>query len=154
MRGAAASQAGLGFAIVLEVVLAGPVPVCANRPGEMDGSVGAETLLVPWSAWPVEPGESPVLLVGRDEEALPVVDLTQPPKVDSDEPWVLGVVLERLGCCFVRLPVKLPVEMGDVSLARLRLLKMCFDPVDIRNLVQLRLYEGPEVSVCSCYGSP
>ena len=152
MCGTAAAEAGLGFAIVLEMVLAGPMSVRADCPGEVNGSIWAETLLVPWSAWSVEPGEGPVLLVGRDKEALPVVDLLQPPKVDRDEPWVLGVVLERLGSRFVRLSVKLPVEVGDVAPARLRFLKVCLDPVDVRNLVQLRVYEGPEVFVSSCYG--
>ena len=64
------------------------------------------------------------------------------------------MVLERLGGSLVRLPIEFPVEMGDVALARLRLLEVRLHPVDICDLTYLRLYEGPEVFVCSCYGSP
>ena len=135
MCGAAASEACLGFAVVLEVVLAGPVPICADSPGEVYRSVGAETLLAPRSAWPGEPGEGAVLVVSGDEEALPVVDFTQPPEIDRYESWVFGVVLERLGGSFIRLPIELPVEMGDVAFARLRLLEVCLDPVDSSDLV-------------------
>ena len=79
MGGAATSEAGLGFAIVLEVVLAGPVPICAGSPGEVYRAVRAESLLAPRPTWPVEPGKGTVLVVGGDEETLPGVDFAQPP---------------------------------------------------------------------------
>ena len=51
--GAAASEASLGLAVVLEEVLAGPVSVGALFAGEVDWPVGSEALLAAWGTRPV-----------------------------------------------------------------------------------------------------
>ena len=69
----------------------------------------------------MEPWEGAVLLVGGNEETLPVLDLPDPPEVGRDKSGVFLVKGEAFGSGFVRPAVKLPVCVGDIACAGFRL---------------------------------
>ena len=72
-------------------MLAVPVSICAFLAREVYRSVGPESLLTSWGCPSVEPWEGTVLLVGGNEETLPVLDLPDPPEVGRDKTGVFSV---------------------------------------------------------------
>ena len=103
--GSAAAETGLCFSVMLDAMLAEPVPICAFFAGQVDRSVGSQSLLAAGRRAPMQPGECAVLLVSRDEESLPVVDLVQSPMIQSEKSWILRVEGEALGRCLIRASV-------------------------------------------------
>ena len=89
------------------------------------------------------------MLVGGDKEALPIVNLAQPPVVDGKESWIFRVAGQTLCRSGVRSHVEVPMEVWNFSLARLRLFQVGLDPNNCGDLGEVRADECPEVFVGS-----